>query len=86
MQTADSARPDTAEGEAPRVSVVLPAYNRQQYIGPTIESVIAQTLERWELVVYDDGSTDGTLDVANSYRQRGPAGAGPPRARTGASP
>jgi glycosyltransferase involved in cell wall biosynthesis len=70
MQTAISARPDASERDNPRVSVVIPAYNRQPYIGLTIESVLAQTFEPWELIVYDDGSTDGTLEVANSYKKR----------------
>jgi glycosyltransferase involved in cell wall biosynthesis len=54
---------------APRVSVVVPAYNREHYLGQTIESVLAQTFEDWELIVYDDGSTDGTRAVAMSYAE-----------------
>jgi glycosyltransferase involved in cell wall biosynthesis len=57
------------ERAAPRVSVVVPAYNRERYVGQTIESVLAQTFDDWELVVYDDGSTDGTRAVAMSYAQ-----------------
>jgi glycosyltransferase involved in cell wall biosynthesis len=49
------------------VSIVVPAYNREQYIAATLESVQAQTFPRWELVVYDDGSSDGTVDVAKRY-------------------
>ena len=71
MKPATSACPE-GSGPAPRVSVVIPAYNRQHFVGLTIESVLAQTLERWELIVYDDGSTDGTLDVATSYMERDP--------------
>ena len=48
---------------APRVSVVMPTYNRRDTIVRAIESVRAQTFEDWELVVVDDGSTDGTRDV-----------------------
>ena len=51
----------------PRVAVVIPAYNRAHLISSTIESVQAQTFTDWELVVFDDGSTDDTFDVANSY-------------------
>ena len=56
----------------PRVSVVTPAYNRAHILGPTIESVQRQTFERWELVVFDDGSEDATYEVATSYAERDP--------------
>jgi glycosyltransferase involved in cell wall biosynthesis len=51
-------------GTDPLVSVVIPTYNGEQYIGETIGSVLGQTFESWELVVYDDGSTDATVEVA----------------------
>lgn len=54
--------------EAPLVSVVMPAWNASSWIGASIESVLAQTYLNWELIVVDDGSTDGTIDVARSYR------------------
>jgi GT2 family glycosyltransferase len=54
----------------PRVAVVVPAYNSERYLGSTIESVLGQTLTDWELVVFDDGSTDGTLEVAQGYATR----------------
>jgi glycosyltransferase involved in cell wall biosynthesis len=58
---------DSAQSPAPRVSVVVPAYNREHYIGATLESVQAQTFDAWELVVFDDGSTDGTTEVVGTY-------------------
>lgn len=48
---------------APRVSIVMPTYNRRDTILRAIESVRAQWVDDWELVVVDDGSTDGTRDV-----------------------
>jgi glycosyltransferase involved in cell wall biosynthesis len=51
----------------PRVSIIVPAYNRERYLGDTIGSVLAQTLTSWELVVSDDGSTDTTAEVARAY-------------------
>lgn len=51
----------------PLISVIIPAYNHEQFIGPTIESVLHQTWAQWELIVIDDGSTDGTASVTQSY-------------------
>lgn len=52
----------------PRVSVLTPTYRHAAYIGPCIESVLAQTDPDWEMIIVDDGSPDGTADVAESYR------------------
>ena len=54
---------------APLVSVLMTAYNRAQYIGSSIESVLAQTFGDFELLIVDDQSTDGTLDVAREYER-----------------
>jgi len=50
------------------VSVILPVYNRAALVGRAIESVLAQTYEPVELIVVDDGSTDGTRDVLERYK------------------
>jgi GT2 family glycosyltransferase len=44
----------------PRVSVVMPAYNHERFVGPAVESVLDQSMGDLELIVIDDGSTDGT--------------------------
>lgn len=49
------------------VSVVMPAYNHEQFVGPALESVLAQTYANWNLVVVDDGSTDRTAEVIKRY-------------------
>jgi glycosyltransferase involved in cell wall biosynthesis len=49
------------------VSVILPAYNYERYLAQAIDSVLAQSYPAFELIVVDDGSTDGTPDVIASY-------------------
>lgn len=51
----------------PKISVIIGVYNNAGYIGESIESVLAQDYEPFELIVVDDGSTDGSGDVAGSY-------------------
>jgi len=45
----------------------MPAYNAEQYIQQSIESVINQTYQNWELLIINDGSADGTKQIADSY-------------------
>ena len=51
----------------PTISVLLPVKNMEQYISEAIDSVLSQTYQDFELLVYDDNSTDCTLDVVASY-------------------
>ncbi|WP_416224053.1 glycosyltransferase [Thiohalophilus sp.] len=51
----------------PRVSVIMPAYNTAQYIGEAINSVLSQDYPNKELIIIDDGSTDGTVDIIRRY-------------------
>lgn len=53
--------------EHPLVSVVMPMYNSEKYVGKAIESVIGQTYPNWELLIVDDGSSDNSCEVARAY-------------------
>ena len=52
------------------ISIVLPVYNGEKYLRESIESVIAQTYENWELLILDDCSTDKSPDIAKEYEAR----------------
>jgi len=52
----------------PKVTIVTPTYNQASYVDACIRSVLEQEYEEWEQVVVDDGSTDGTREVAESFR------------------
>jgi alpha-1,3-rhamnosyltransferase len=55
-----------------KVTVWLPSYNHAPYLPAAIESVLGQTLSDWELVVVDDGSADGSLQIAERYASAHP--------------
>lgn len=52
----------------PKVTVAIPAYNRERYLADAIESVLAQTFTDFELLIVDDGSSDRSVEIARSYR------------------
>lgn len=54
----------------PKVSIVVPTYNRARYVTEAVDSVLAQTFRDYELIVIDDGSTDNTKDVLLRYEGR----------------
>ncbi|HXQ23799.1 MAG TPA: glycosyltransferase family A protein [Candidatus Acidoferrales bacterium] len=54
----------------PTVSVLMTAFNREKYIGAAIESVLAQSIDDFELLIVDDRSRDGTVDIAADYARR----------------
>lgn len=54
----------------PKVSVLMPVYNAQDYLAEAIDSVLSQTFTDWELIIGDDGSTDGTEDIIRLYTDK----------------
>ncbi len=54
----------------PLVSVLMPVFNSEAFVGAAIESILAQTFTDFELVIVDDASQDGSADVIRSYARR----------------
>lgn len=50
--------------------VLLSSYNGAEYIGAQIESIISQSYDNWELIIRDDNSGDGTVDIIKDYCRR----------------
>ena len=56
----------------PQVSVVVPFWNASTFLEEAIASVLAQTFESWELLLVDDGSSDGSTEIAKGHAERLP--------------
>ena len=52
------------------ISVIIPVYNGERYLAQAIESVLAQTLPPSEIIVIDDGSTDGSVAIAERFAEQ----------------
>ena len=51
----------------PLVSIIMPCYNAERYVAQSIESVLAQTYQNWELLITDDCSTDKSVEIISKY-------------------
>ena len=54
----------------PRLSVVVPVYNVESYLAACLDSILAQTFTDLEVLLVDDGSTDGSTAIAEQYAER----------------
>lgn len=70
-QTPAAAFASTSQDDVPLVSILIPAYNAEQWIGDTLNSALAQTWPRTEIIVVDDGSKDHTLEIARRFESQG---------------
>jgi glycosyltransferase involved in cell wall biosynthesis len=66
------------------VSIIIPCYNSERFLSETLESALAQSYPHSEIIVIDDGSTDGTAKLIRSYADRLRADSGPNRGASGA--
>ena len=55
--------------EGPLLSVVMPVFNHEKFVGEAIESVLNQTYKNLELIIIDDGSSDGSINIIKSYEK-----------------
>lgn len=56
--------------ETPLVSIIIPFLNAERFLAEAVESVRAQTYDHWELLLVDDGSTDGSTEIAGQYARQ----------------
>lgn len=54
------------------VSIIIPCFNSERFLGQTLESVLAQKFSDWECIIVDDGSTDSTFEISSAYTARDP--------------
>ena len=55
-----------------KISILIPVYNREKFIGECLDSVLSQTLKEIEIIIVDDASTDGSIDIIHKYQQIDP--------------
>lgn len=64
--------PPEGAHHAPFFTIAMPAYNAEKTIGETLDSILGQSFDGWELIVVNDGSTDETSAIARRYAERDP--------------
>jgi len=65
-----------AEKTIPAISVIIPMYNTEKYIGECLDSILAQTFTDYEIIVVDDCSKDNSTQIVESYAEKLTKGGG----------
>ncbi len=65
-----SSKKDFTPKKFPAISVIIPMYNVEKYVGECLDSLLAQTFQSFEVIVVDDCSTDKSVDIVRSYAQK----------------
>ena len=52
-----------------KISILMPVYNGEEFLKDSIDSVLKQTFQQWELICIDDVSTDGSIQILNHYAE-----------------
>ena len=72
VQPAGESQHSVDMGQSPKISVVLPVYNAERYLREAVDSILTQTFTDFELILINDGSTDGSGDICRAYAKRDP--------------
>lgn len=59
--------------KSPLISIVIPSYNKVKYINETLDSIVDQNYQNFEVIIQDGGSTDGTLEIIKKYANKYPS-------------
>ena len=54
----------------PKVSIIVPVYNSEKYLKKCIQSIVSQTYDNYEIIVVNDGSTDNSLKILESFSDK----------------
>lgn len=57
---------------SPMISVIMPVHNCERYVEQAVKSIVGQTYERWELIIWDDGSSDKSFEILEELKTRDP--------------
>ena len=52
------------------ISIITPMYNASKYVAQTLESVLKQTYQNWEMIIVNDGSKDNSADIVSKYTEK----------------
>ena len=72
QEAAASAEEEGARDDTPYVSIIVPVYNGEAYLRRCLNCLVSQTVQNIEIIVVNDGSTDGTQDIIDEFRQKYP--------------